>query len=74
MNIRQHLDDLISQALARTSGITDCQALVAPAKSAQFGDYQANGVMGLASGSSMMMAYDFAPLTADHAMRGEAPS
>lgn len=48
MNIRQHLDDLISQALARTSGITDCQALVAPAKSAQFGDYQANGVMGLA--------------------------
>jgi arginyl-tRNA synthetase len=48
MNIRQHLESLISQALSRTSGQPDCQALVAPSKSAQFGDYQANGVMGLA--------------------------
>jgi arginyl-tRNA synthetase len=48
MNIRQHLDTLISQALSRTTGQTDCQAIVAPSKSPQFGDYQANGVMGLA--------------------------
>ena len=48
MNIRQQLDAIISQALSRTTGQPDCQALVAPAKSAQFGDYQANGVMGLA--------------------------
>lgn len=48
MNIRQHLDALISQALSATTGETGCQALVAPAKSPQFGDYQANGVMGLA--------------------------
>ncbi len=48
MNIRQHLDALISQALSRTTGQPDCQAIVAPSKSPQFGDYQANGVMGLA--------------------------
>ena len=48
MNIRQHLDDVISQALSRTTGESACQAIVAPAKSPQFGDYQANGVMGLA--------------------------
>ena len=48
MNIRQHLETVISQALSRTTGEAGCQALVAPAKSAQFGDYQANGVMALA--------------------------
>jgi arginyl-tRNA synthetase len=48
MNLRQHLDDIISQALSQTTGQPSCQALVAPSKSAQFGDYQANGVMALA--------------------------
>ncbi len=48
MNLRQHLEDLISQTLSRTTGQPGCQAVVAPSKSAQFGDYQANGVMALA--------------------------
>lgn len=48
MNIRQHLEARISQALSQTTGQSDCQAIVAPSKSPQFGDYQANGVMGLA--------------------------
>lgn len=48
MNLRQHLEDTICQALSLTTGTTGCQAVVAPAKSAQFGDYQANGVMALA--------------------------
>jgi arginyl-tRNA synthetase len=48
MNIRQHLENIISQALSRTTGEAGCQAIVAPSKSAQFGDYQANGVMALA--------------------------
>ncbi len=48
MNLRQHLEDLISQTLSRTTGQPGCQAAVAPSKSAQFGDYQANGTMALA--------------------------
>ncbi len=48
MNLRHYLETQISHALSQTTGATDCQALVAPAKSAQFGDYQANGIMALA--------------------------
>lgn len=48
MNLKQHLDISISQALSALTGQDACQALVAHAKSAQFGDYQANGVMALA--------------------------
>ena len=48
MNLKQHLDHCVSQALSALAGQDGCQALVAHAKSAQFGDYQANGVMALA--------------------------
>lgn len=48
MNLKLYLDNAISQALCEISGDPDCQALVQYAKSPQFGDYQANGVMALA--------------------------
>ena len=48
MNLKQILDQQISSALSDISGKSDCQALVNYSKSAQFGDYQANGVMALA--------------------------
>ncbi|MDR2212872.1 MAG: arginine--tRNA ligase [Pseudomonadales bacterium] len=48
MNLKQTLDAALSTALDRASGESGCQALVAPAKNPQFGDYQANGVMALA--------------------------
>jgi arginyl-tRNA synthetase len=48
MNLKQHLDQRISQALTALTGLPDCVAMVAHAKSPQFGDYQANGVMALA--------------------------
>jgi arginyl-tRNA synthetase len=48
MNIKQHLEHLLSQALNALTGLTDCTAQVARAKSPQFGDYQANGLMALA--------------------------
>jgi len=35
-------------AMAATSGREDCAAIVRPATDAKFGDYQANGIMGLA--------------------------
>ena len=48
MNLKQILDIRISQALSTLTGEPDCQALIHYAKSPQFGDYQANGVMALA--------------------------
>ena len=48
MNLKFYLDKAISQALCELSGEPDCQALIQYAKSPQFGDYQANGVMALA--------------------------
>lgn len=48
MNLRQHIELLVSQALCTVTGEADCQALVNHAKNPQFGDYQANGVMALA--------------------------
>jgi len=48
MNLRHSLETAIAAALDAVSGRAGCQALVAPAKNPQFGDYQANGVMALA--------------------------
>lgn len=48
MNLKHILDQQISQALSDISGEPACKALVNQSKSAQFGDYQANGVMALA--------------------------
>ena len=48
MNLKLELETRISQALSSLTGQSPCPALVAYSKSAQFGDYQANGVMSLA--------------------------
>ncbi|MGA0804992.1 MAG: arginine--tRNA ligase [Pseudohongiellaceae bacterium] len=48
MNLKQHLDSRVSALLRELTGQPDAQAVVQPAKNAQFGDYQANGIMGLA--------------------------
>jgi arginyl-tRNA synthetase len=42
------LEERISAAMAATAGRDDCAAIVRPATDAKFGDYQANGIMGLA--------------------------
>jgi arginyl-tRNA synthetase len=42
------LETRISQAMAKVSGIQGCSAIVKVAADPRFGDYQANGVMGLA--------------------------
>jgi arginyl-tRNA synthetase len=42
------LEERISLAMCEVSEQKDCQAIVGPAKSPEFGDYQANGVMALA--------------------------
>ena len=44
MNIRRHLDDLLSTVLSAVCG-ADAPAMVAPSSRPEFGDYQANGVM-----------------------------
>ena len=48
MNLKLELETRISEALSSLAGQSPCPALVAYSKSAQFGDYQANGVMSLA--------------------------
>lgn len=45
MNLKQYLESHISEKLALLTGQNQSPALVAHAKSAQFGDYQVNGVM-----------------------------
>ena len=42
------LEERISAAMAATAGREDCAPIVRPATDAKFGDYQANGIMGLA--------------------------
>ncbi|MFC1795405.1 arginine--tRNA ligase [Planctomycetota bacterium] len=42
------LEERISAAMAATAGREDCAAIVRPTTDAKFGDYQANGIMGLA--------------------------
>lgn len=46
--IRDTLDQLISEALSQVAGTPGCRAIVLPASRAEFGDYQANGVMAVA--------------------------
>jgi len=48
MNLKKLLDSRISQALTKVSDLPDCDALINYAREEKFGDYQANGVMGLA--------------------------
>jgi arginyl-tRNA synthetase len=42
------LEERISEAMTALSGQTECPAIVRPTADPKFGDYQANGVMGLA--------------------------
>jgi arginyl-tRNA synthetase len=42
------LEERIRAAMEKVTGRQDCAAIVRPATDAKFGDYQANGVMGLA--------------------------
>ncbi|MCP4455780.1 MAG: arginine--tRNA ligase, partial [Planctomycetes bacterium] len=42
------LEQRISEAMTALSGLEGCPAIVRPATDPKFGDYQANGVMGLA--------------------------
>ena len=42
------LEERISAAMASAAGCDNCAAIVRPSTDAKFGDYQANGVMGLA--------------------------
>jgi arginyl-tRNA synthetase len=48
MNLKQHLDSRVSALLREFTGQLDAQAVVQQSKNVQFGDYQANGIMGLA--------------------------
>lgn len=48
MNLKQELDTRISAALSSVTGSEDCKALINYAREEKFGDYQANGVMGMA--------------------------
>ena len=45
MNLRRHLEQRLSAVLAEAAGRVPSPALVAPASRAEFGHYQANGVM-----------------------------
>jgi len=48
VNIQVLLSDKVSQALIAAGASADCEAQVRPSAKAQFGDYQANGVMSVA--------------------------
>ncbi len=48
MNIQQILNDKITQAMISAGADSDVQALVRQSGKPQFGDYQANGIMGAA--------------------------
>ncbi|MEM8058880.1 arginine--tRNA ligase [Morganella morganii subsp. sibonii] len=53
MNIQAILSDKIQQALISAGAPLDCDAIVKQSAKAQFGDYQANGVMAAAKKMSM---------------------
>ena len=48
MNLKHHLDAIISARITEVSGIEGSQALINYAREEKFGDYQANGIMGVA--------------------------
>lgn len=48
MNLKQHLDNLISTRISDVAGQPGCKALINYAREEKFGDYQANGVMAVA--------------------------
>ena len=48
MNIRELLSEKVRTAMSAAGIPDDCQPMVAAAKKAGFGDYQANGAMGAA--------------------------
>jgi arginyl-tRNA synthetase len=48
VNIQVLLSDKVSQALIAAGAPADCEAQVRQSAKAQFGDYQANGVMSVA--------------------------
>jgi len=48
MNLKHHLDAIISARISEASGLDDSQALINYAREEKFGDYQANGIMGVA--------------------------
>jgi len=47
-SVLETLEERITAVMVSVAGGKDCAAIVKPAKDAKFGDYQANGVMGLA--------------------------
>ncbi|WP_392562297.1 arginine--tRNA ligase [Orbus sturtevantii] len=53
MNIQLLLSDKIKQAMVAAGAPSDCDALIKQSAKAQFGDYQANGIMAAAKKLSM---------------------
>lgn len=53
MNIRTQLETIITQALADAGALTNAPAVVKTSSRPQFGDYQANGIMGAAKALKM---------------------
>lgn len=53
MNIQTLLSDKITQAMIQAGANADCDALVRRSAKAQFGDYQANGIMSAAKSLGM---------------------
>lgn len=79
MNLRQQLEEKISQALCKVTGLAGCQALVNPSRNPQFGDYQANGLMALAKrlgrnprelGAAVLQQLELAPLVSKVELAG----
>jgi len=48
MNLKQHLESIIAERISEVSGLPESKALINYAREAKFGDYQANGIMGVA--------------------------
>lgn len=53
MNIQLLLSEKVKLAMIKAGAPDDCDALVKPSAKAQFGDYQANGIMAIAKKLSM---------------------
>ena len=48
MNLKHHLESIIAERISEVSGLPESKALINYAREAKFGDYQANGIMGVA--------------------------